>query len=114
MNRRTFLQAVSALGLLGLAGELWASPKREFYGTVEALPPGGGYFGQWVVSGTPVLVRPGTEFDFRDGQPAIGSFVKVEGQWSGGVFVARELKTRGGDRGRGRSRGRGRGRGWDD
>lgn len=108
MTRRVFLLAVSA-GLLGLAGRASASPHREFYGTVEALPPGG-YFGEWVVSGTPVLVSPSTEFDFRGGQPFIGAVVKVEGRWSGGVFVARELKTRRD----GRGKGRGRGRGWDD
>ncbi len=93
--------AVLALAWLLAAGVGLASPDREFLGVVEARPAKG-YYGDWIIGGKKVKVSPGTEFDFRGGEPRLGTVVKVEGRWSGEFFLARELKTRkdGGGRGR--------------
>jgi len=92
--------AVAAVLATGMA---LASPDQEFFGVVEARPAKG-YFGEWIISGKRVKVSPRTEFDFRGGEPQVGSVVKVQGRWSEEVFLARELKTPRDDRGRGRGR----------
>jgi hypothetical protein len=94
---------VLAMAWLLAAGVGLASPDQEFFGVVEARPAKG-YYGEWIIGGKKVKVSPRTEFDFRGGEPQVGTVVKVQGRWSEDVFLARELKTRRDERGRGRGR----------
>ena len=66
---------------------------REFYGTVQQLPPQA-HIGVWMIDGREVHVTPQTELDFRGGPVRVGTVVKVKGGTVEGRFIAREIKTR--------------------
>lgn len=89
--RKVMTVLVIGLMVLCLAGTVWA--QRQFYGTVEKLPAGG-FIGEWVIDGKAVNVVQETKLDFEHGQPAVGSYVKVEGLNFQGKYVAWEIETK--------------------
>jgi len=69
----------------------------KFYGTVDALPPAV-HNGVWWVNGREVLVSPQTEIKEKRGRVTIGSYVKVEGYFSGSGLSADEIEVKRGSR----------------
>ncbi len=51
----------------------------KFYGTVSSLPSTPGWIGDWTVDGRIVHVSASTRIEQERGAPAVGVFVKVEG-----------------------------------
>ncbi len=66
----------------------------KFYGTVERLPEKG-WEGTWIVNGREILVTGHTKIEEEYGRVAVGSYVKVEGNYSGKTFTAYEIEVKG-------------------
>ncbi len=66
----------------------------KFYGTVERIPEIG-WKGIWVINGRDVLVTNSTKIEEEYGKAAAGSYVEVEGGYSGKTFTAYEIEVKG-------------------
>jgi len=66
----------------------------KFYGMVEALPPAVNN-GIWWVNGREVRVHPQTRIKEKRGRVAVGSYVEVEGYFSGSGVAADEIEVKG-------------------
>lgn len=97
MKKISMLSAAAAALLCVLStGRADADDDNEgeaaFYGTVEAMPQGG-VQGKWVVNGREIVVTPRTEIEQKHAAAAVGSYVKVEGVFSGSSFIVYELEV---------------------
>lgn len=94
MKRTTVLSAAALLLCALNAGRADADedhlPMAAFYGTVEAMPQEG-LQGTWIVNGREIVVTHGTGIEQKHGAAAVGSYVKVEGSFSGSSFIVQEL-----------------------
>lgn len=68
--------------------------RAKFYGTVDALPPDVND-GIWSVNGREVRVSPQTRIKEKRGRVEIGSYVEVEGYFSGSGVAANEIEVKG-------------------
>ncbi len=66
----------------------------KFYGTVDALPPAI-HNGIWWVNGREVRVSPQTKIKEKRGRVAVGTYVEVEGYFSGTGLAAEEIEVKG-------------------
>lgn len=69
----------------------------KFYGSVEDMPSGG-VDGIWRVNGREILVNGDTKIKEKYGVAAVGSYVEVEGNYSGETFIVYEIKVKDGKR----------------
>jgi hypothetical protein len=72
------------------------SSKTKFQGMVQALPPGGGLVGDWLVSGLTVHVSPGTKVKQKKRTAIqVGTVVSVKGSvMADGSISATMIKTK--------------------
>ena len=66
----------------------------KFYGIVDALPPAVNN-GIWWVNGREVRVTPQTRIKEKRGRVEVGSYVEVEGYFSGSGVTADEIEVKG-------------------
>ncbi len=69
----------------------------KFYGSVEEMPQGGGE-GIWRVNGRKILVTGDTRIKEKYGAATVGSYVEVEGNFSGETFTVYKLEVKDGNR----------------
>lgn len=69
----------------------------KFYGTVESMPQKG-YVGIWRINGRELHVKESTRIKEKYGTAFVGSYVEVEGNFSGETFVVYKIEVK--DRGR--------------
>ena len=67
--------------------------KAKFYGTVEEMPKGG-VDGTWRINGRELLVTKNTRIKEKYGKAVVGSYVEVEGNFSGKTFTVYEIEVR--------------------
>lgn len=65
----------------------------KLYGTVEEMP-GEGVEGIWRVNGRELLVTGDTRIKEKYGTAAVGSYVEVEGDFSGKTFAVYEIEVK--------------------
>ena len=68
-------------------------PHAKFYGTVEAMPQDG-VEGIWRINGRELLVSRDTRIKQKYGTAAVGSYVEVEGNFSGERFIGYEIEVK--------------------
>ena len=77
------------------SGDATKSPyPGKFYGTVERIPETG-WEGIWIINGREVLVTNSTKIEEEHGRVAAGTYVEVEGNYSGKTFTAYEIEVKG-------------------
>lgn len=67
--------------------------KAKFYGTVEEVPEGG-IAGTWRINGRELLVTKDTMIKEKYGKAVVGSYVEVEGNYSGKTFTVYEIEVK--------------------
>ena len=67
--------------------------ESKMYGTVEAMPQGG-LDGTWRINGRDITVDRNTRVKEEHSRIAVGTYVKVEGSYSGNNFIAYEIETK--------------------
>lgn len=67
--------------------------QAKFYGTVEAIPEGS-MNGTWRVNGRELLVTPNTIIKEKYGTAVVGSYVEVEGDFSGKTFTVYKIEVK--------------------
>jgi len=67
--------------------------KAKFYGTVEEMPQGG-VDGTWRINGRELLVTQNTRIKEKYGKAVVGSYVEVEGNFSGKTFTVYEIEVK--------------------
>ncbi len=71
--------------------------ESKMYGTVETMPQGG-FDGIWRINSRDITVDRNTRIKEEHGRIAVGTYVKVEGSYSGNNFIAYEIETKDGRR----------------
>ena len=101
MKQALFLLPLCLVLLTGIAaradsdehGEYASLSSAKFYGIIDELPRDS-IIGTWLINGRQVAVTRGTEIEQKRARLAPGVYVKVEGYYSGSMFVAEEIEVK--------------------
>ncbi len=66
--------------------------KSKFHGTVERIPEG--TLGTWNVNGREILVTKDTKIEEQHGKAKEGTYVEVEGGYSGKTYIAHKIEVK--------------------